>query len=66
MEENAFLRRQNYEVRGWAVKVMKCVESIGEPEFANMSRSDRQRPQGMIPITASSAALAAEGKPKPF
>jgi len=28
-----FLRRQSLEGRGWLVEVMKCVESIGEPEF---------------------------------
>jgi len=28
-----FLRRQSLEGRGWLVEVMKCVESIGQPEF---------------------------------
>jgi type II restriction enzyme len=32
-KKTLFLRRESLEGRGWLVEVMRCVESIGRPEF---------------------------------
>jgi type II restriction enzyme len=32
-KKTLFLRRRDLEGRGWLVEVMRCVESIGSPEF---------------------------------
>jgi hypothetical protein len=32
-QRTLFLRNQSLETRGWLIEVMKCVESIGKPEF---------------------------------
>ena len=31
--ETIFLRNQNQDARGWLIDVLRCVESLGKPEF---------------------------------